>query len=56
MVMRRPKDMQEFDMILRTLINNEMREMRRRGEDPNKILNVSMTMTDDSVKIDFKEV
>ena len=50
--MRRPKDMQEFDMILRTLINNEMRKMK----DRNKVLNVHISMTDDSVKVDFEEV
>ena len=50
--MRRPKDMQEFDMILRTLINNEMRKMK----DPNKVMNVHFTMTDEGLQIDFKEV
>ena len=50
--MRRPKDMQEFDMLLRTLLNNEIRKMK----DPNKVMNVHFTMTDDAVKIDFEEV
>ncbi len=50
--MRRPKDMNEFDMMLRTLIDDKMRNMK----DPNKVLNVSFNITDEGLQVDFKEV
>tara|TARA_R100000742_G_C4214504_1_gene39959 strand:- start:402 stop:587 length:186 start_codon:yes stop_codon:yes gene_type:complete len=50
--MRRPKDMNEFDMMLREVIDNKMKTMK----DPNKVLNVSMRMTDEGLQVDFKEV
>ena len=50
--MRRPKDMKEFDMMLRMAIDNKMKTMK----DPNKVLNVSFRMTDEGLQLDFKEV
>jgi len=50
--MRRPKDMNEFDMMLREIIDKKMKTMK----DPNKVLNVSMRMTDEGLQVDFKEV